>query len=118
MRQVLGNVLGNAYKYSPDGGQVTCTTVIREQGRQVQFGIKIQDQGIGMTPEELSRVGERFYRADSSGAIPGTGLGVSLVKEIMEIHKGEVEISSAKDRGTTVVLWLPVISDQVTARAV
>ena len=118
LRQVLVNVLSNAYKYSPEGGEVMCSTVLRERDHQQEFGIKIQDQGIGMTPQEVSRVGERFYRVDTSGTIPGTGLGMSLVNEIMAIHKGQVEITSSKNKGTTVTLWLPVILKQPTARVV
>jgi signal transduction histidine kinase len=62
-----------------------------------------------MTPEQLSHVTERFYRADSSGKIPGTGLGMSIVREITELHGGELELSSTQGAGTTVTLWLPCI---------
>jgi len=71
-------------------------------------GIEVRDQGIGMKPEELARVFERFYRADASGNIPGTGLGMSIVKEIVELHRGEVRLASETGRGTTVLLWLPL----------
>jgi len=77
------------------------------EGRLCRVGIEVQDQGIGMTVEQLSRVCERFYRADASGKIPGTGLGMSIVKEIVELHGGEIELSSVVGRGTTVTLWLP-----------
>ena len=70
--------------------------------------IRIQDQGIGMTPAQLSRAFERFYRADGSGNIPGTGLGLNLVKEIAEIHGGTVELSSELGVGTVASLWLPL----------
>jgi signal transduction histidine kinase len=63
---------------------------------------------MGMTPEQLARVCERFYRADTSGAVPGTGLGMSIVKEIVELHNGYVDIVSQHGTGTTVTLWLPV----------
>jgi signal transduction histidine kinase len=62
---------------------------------------------MGMTPEQQARVFERFYRADHSGKIPGTGLGMSIVKEIVEIHHGTVELSSQAGFGTLVTLWLP-----------
>jgi signal transduction histidine kinase len=62
-----------------------------------------------MTPEQLSRVFDRFYRADTSGKIPGTGLGMSIVKEIIELHGGAVEIASKIGAGTTVTLWLPAL---------
>ena len=71
------------------------------------IGIEVQDQGIGMTPAQLARVFERFYRADASGKFPGTGLGMSIVKEIVDFQKGRVDISSTIDQGTTVTLWLP-----------
>ncbi|PHM21587.1 MAG: hypothetical protein CK604_04185 [Curvibacter sp. PD_MW3] len=108
MQQALLNILSNAYKYSPQGGEVSVRYCLSEgEGRLCRVGIEVQDQGIGMTVEQLSRVCERFYRADASGKIPGTGLGMSIVKEIVELHGGEIELSSVVGRGTTVTLWLP-----------
>jgi len=60
-----------------------------------------------MTPEQLARVFDRFYRADTSGSVPGTGLGMSIVKEIVELHHGYCEVASQYGSGTTVTLWLP-----------
>ena len=60
-----------------------------------------------MSRTQLAKVFERFYRADPSGAIPGSGLGMSLVKEIIELHHGSVEVQSELGQGTTVKLWLP-----------
>jgi signal transduction histidine kinase len=59
-----------------------------------------------MTPEQQSHVFERFYRADTSGKIPGTGLGLCIVKEIMDLHGGRIEIRSTLGQGTTVTVWL------------
>jgi signal transduction histidine kinase len=70
--------------------------------------IKVRDQGIGMTPEQLARVFERFYRADTSGNIPGTGLGLSMVKEVAGLHKGRIEITSEYGKGTMASLWIPL----------
>lgn len=107
LQQALANVLGNAVKYSPRGGTIQVSATRRQaQGRDL-VGIAVRDQGIGMTPEQLARVFDRFYRADPSNTIPGTGLGMCLVKEIMEIMKGEITISSVVDQGTEVILWLP-----------
>jgi signal transduction histidine kinase len=72
-----------------------------------QVCIHVTDQGIGMTPAQLSRVCERFYRADSSGSIPGTGLGMSIVKEVIELHGGRVNVISTIGQGTRVSLCLP-----------
>jgi signal transduction histidine kinase len=105
LEQALLNVLSNAYKYSPGGGGVELETFLGEGGGEV--GIAIRDRGIGMSAEEVGRVCERFFRADTSGAIPGTGLGMSLVKEIMEILGGRIVIDSHPGRGSTVTLWLP-----------
>jgi signal transduction histidine kinase len=60
-----------------------------------------------MTAEQLARVSERFYRADTSGSIPGTGLGMSIVKEIVELLGGRMALASEPGVGTTVTLWLP-----------
>ena len=108
MHQVLLNILSNAYKYSPQGGDVVvryCTESSAETPSRV--GVEVQDQGIGMTAEQVLRVCERFYRADSSGQISGTGLGMSIVKEIVDLHGGDVEVQSQPGVGTTVRVWLP-----------
>lgn len=104
----LGNVLGNAFKYSPAGGAVALDTLLGECASRPAIGLRVRDQGIGMSADELARVFERFYRADPSGHIPGTGLGMSLVREILTLHGGQVEIDSAPGQGTTVTLWWPL----------
>jgi signal transduction histidine kinase len=112
--QAISNVISNAYKYSPEGDTVNIellrTTMATESGADSngkRVGIRITDHGIGMTPEQLARICERFYRADSSGKIPGTGLGMSIVKEIIELHDGELEVTSEAGTGSTVTIWLP-----------
>ena len=112
MRQVFRNLLSNGFKYSPDNENVQLKTSEREKNGNKQFGISIIDKGIGMTPQQLSRLGERFYRADDSGSTPGTGLGVSLVKEIVSIHDGETEFISTKGKGMVVTVWLPMTKNQ------
>jgi signal transduction histidine kinase/integral membrane sensor domain MASE1 len=113
--QVLTNVLSNAYKYSSNGTEV-CISVIDNDPADAEdtamIGIGISDQGIGMTPQQLSRVCERFYRADTSGNIPGTGLGMSIVKEIVELHQGKISLESKEGIGTTVTIWLPNASNR------
>ena len=69
--------------------------------------IRVTDHGIGMTPKQAARVCERFYRADTSGKIPGTGLGMSIVKEIVELLGGRLVLGSEPGVGTTVTIWLP-----------
>lgn len=104
-QQALGNVISNAFKFADHGpvrvGFVTDST---HAGR---VGVRVQDHGIGMLPHESSRAFERFFRADTSGKTPGTGLGLSLVKEIVELHGGTVKLESELGCGTSVTLWFP-----------
>jgi signal transduction histidine kinase len=111
MQQAVINLLSNAYKYSPDGGPIDIAIREREKNGVAQVGVEVRDYGIGMSPEQTARVFERFFRADPSGNIPGTGLGMSLVKEIMDSHGGVVEVESALGEGTSAALWLPVSSE-------
>jgi len=109
MIQVFNNVLSNAYKYSPQGGDVEIKVwASRKADKKNLLGIEIKDHGIGMTKQQLARVCERFYRADTSGVLPGTGLGMSIVKEIVELHCGNVTIDSEHGKGTRVTIWLPL----------
>ena len=108
LRQAILNVLSNAYKYSPEGGAVL--VAVDAQGTAdspATVCIHVTDHGMGMTQKQLERVCERFYRADTSGSIPGTGLGMSIVKEIIELHGGRVTLSSTIGQGTRVSLILP-----------
>jgi signal transduction histidine kinase/CHASE1-domain containing sensor protein len=107
-QQAILNILSNAYKYSPAGGDVHIELIESLQNGAIppRVGIRISDHGIGMTQEQQGRVFERFYRADASGKISGTGLGMSIVHEIVECHGGTVELSSEYGVGTTVTVWL------------
>ncbi len=107
MQQALLNTLSNAYKYSPGGEPVTLRLLSNapEEGR-VHYGVEVRDRGIGLSPAHLARMGERFFRADASGHIPGTGLGVSIVRELLELMGGRLQIESELGQGTCVTLWL------------
>lgn len=118
IHQALTNLLSNAFKYSPQGGQVTLDVLLDQKNDVPMVAIHVRDQGIGMTPEQLSRAFERFYRADASGNIPGTGLGLNLVKEIAEIHGGSVDLHSEAGKGTVATLRLrlaPGAAGQIAA---
>ncbi|MBI2731909.1 MAG: hypothetical protein HYX44_00910 [Aquabacterium sp.] len=116
--QAIGNVLSNALKYSPDGGPVTVS--YGSAGREGTPGVRIEitDKGIGMSPEQLARVFERFYRADPSCNIPGSGLGMSLVQQIMSLLGGHIDIQSQLGHGTQVMLWFPASKPQTAARLI
>jgi len=103
LTQAVSHVLSNAYKYSQPGSGIEIESAEFARGACV----RITDHGMGMTPEQLARVGERFYRADTSGKIPGTGLGMAIVREVMQLHGGSVTLASEAGAGTTVTLWIP-----------
>ena len=107
LQQTLTNVLSNAYKYSDADRIVEIDFPTRMHRGSEQVGVRVSDHGIGMTAEQLSRIFERFYRADPSGEVLGTGLGMTLVKEIIEAMHGSVEVESLVGRGTRVILWIP-----------
>ena len=109
LRQVITNVLSNAYKYSKTG-DIELSIKERQTNEQAEVGIVIRDHGIGMTKEHLKQIYTRFWRAKDMGDITGTGLGMSLVKEIMDIHEGLIDIISKPGIGTTVTLWLKLVS--------
>ena len=103
--QVMENLLSNAVKYSPAGG--TIRLVGRRDGDE--YRLEISDEGIGMTSEQVARVFDKFYRADASNtAIGGIGLGMSIVKNIIEAHGGRIWLESAPGEGTTVTFTLPL----------
>jgi len=101
--QALSNVIANACKYSGPGAPIAVRLVASAD----EVGVCVQDRGEGMDAETQRRIFERFYRAESASATAGTGLGMSIVKEIVDIHGGRIEIDSAPGVGTSVTLWLP-----------
>ena len=109
LQLALSNLLSNAFKYSPAGGPVRLSVRDDQWNGRGYAVVEVTDSGIGMTPAQLERAFERFYRADTSGNIPGTGLGLCLVKEIAELHKGKVALTSVAGEGTTASLWIPLV---------
>ena len=110
IEQAVRNLLDNAFKFSPNNGVVTVQVSEVMQDKKRKVLIAIQDHGIGMTPEQLKHVYERFYRVDQSGIVPGTGLGMAIMKDIITRHGGTIEIESKLGAGTKVMVYLPVAS--------
>lgn len=108
LRQVASNILNNALKYGRAGTPVTVVLGRSRSGAMINFSVT--DVGDGIAPEHLPRLTERFYRVDSgrSRLVGGTGLGLSLVKHIVDRHRGHLEIRSTVGKGTTVAILLPV----------
>ncbi|WP_238569883.1 sensor histidine kinase [Thermus thermophilus] len=101
--QAVLNVLSNAIKYTPEGGRVRVRLLV---GRD-RYGIAVADTGPGIPKEEQDKVFEPFYRASTRGEVEGTGLGLALVKRVLEAHGGEVCLRSRLGRGSTFLLLLP-----------
>lgn len=106
LRQILTNLLSNALKYSPSAGAVRFTLTAQED----QAVFTIQDQGIGIPPEDLPRLFTSFHRASNVGAIQGTGLGLAIVKKCAELHRGTVTVDSVLGEGTCFTVRLPCFS--------
>nr|WP_246325386.1 ATP-binding protein [Dissulfurirhabdus thermomarina] len=105
LEQALVNLLDNAVKYSPEGGEVEVTAA-REGGEVV---VRVRDQGPGIPREHLPRIFERFYRVDKarSRELGGTGLGLAIVKHVMQAHGGRVTVESEPGKGSVFALHLP-----------
>jgi len=110
--QVVSNLVNNAVKYSPDGGTVTLSSRA-EDGFAL---VSVTDTGVGIPPDEISHVFERFRRVRSGAAqsIPGTGLGLTIVKQIVEMHGGKIWVESAVGHGSAFHFTLPLAAENVT----
>jgi signal transduction histidine kinase len=106
MRQVFANLLDNAVKYTPAGGQVKIS--VRTDGNSAVAVFR--DTGIGIPAEETDKIWTRLYRGDKSRSQRGLGLGLSLVKAVVEAHGGQVTVSSQPDKGSEFAVRLPVKS--------
>jgi two-component system, OmpR family, phosphate regulon sensor histidine kinase PhoR len=107
LEQILINLLDNAIKYTPEGGRVIVSAAEKDS-KDIQFSI--EDNGIGIPKEDLSRIFERFYRVDKgrSKELGGTGLGLSIVKHLVQAHGGKVWVESQLGKGSTFYFSLPI----------
>lgn len=103
LRQIVNNLLTNAFKYSPNGGTIRFKATLANHVLQ----LSVEDQGIGIPPAELPQLFESFHRASNVGNIPGSGLGLSIVKKAAEMHGGNVNVKSTVGCGTRFVVNLP-----------
>lgn len=105
MTQILDNIISNAIKYSPEGGQIT----FRVKALEDTIEISISDQGLGIPKDKLKKIFERFYRVDKARTrqMGGTGLGLAIAKEMVEAHGGTISAKSVEGKGTTIIISLP-----------
>src|SRR5262249_59759232 len=103
MSNVLANLLEKAIKYTANGGNI----VIDAYKKKEHTVILIKDSGIGISSDEVPKIWDRLYRGDKSRTEPGLGLGLSLVKAVVEAHKGRIEVDSDPGVGSVFTLYLP-----------
>ena len=106
LRSLMVNLLGNAIRYTPIGG--TISVGLRREGQLAV--VNIRDTGIGIPPEDLPYIFKRFYRVDKARSrnVGGSGLGLSICKQIIDIHKGKIEVESSMKKGSTFYVKIPI----------
>ena len=119
VERVLLNLIGNAAKFTSEGGSITVRVRAEDDG----VSIAVRDTGIGIGAKDLPHIFDRFYQADSGSKrkVGGTGIGLALVREIIDLHHGRVTAESVLGEGTTIGCWLPLTSpfnaERVTSAA-
>jgi signal transduction histidine kinase len=103
MGQVLSNLMDNALKYTPEKGHI----YLEARQNSGESIISIRDTGIGISPQELPKIWDRLYRGDQSRTKRGLGLGLSLVKAVINANKGRIDVSSELGKGSTFTIYLP-----------
>jgi signal transduction histidine kinase len=104
MRFILSNLISNAVKFSPDGGEVK----LKIDSGADNILIEISDMGIGIPPEDINKIFESFYRTKNAELMTGTGLGLAIVKRAVELHNGEIAVTSELNKGTTFYIKIPI----------
>ena len=111
LQQALTNILSNAIKYSAADSTIQVDVLETVVATVPMIGFRVTDQGIGMTAEQQARIFEPFYRAHTDQETAGTGLGMTIFKEIVDLHGGMVRIDSSPGAGTRVLLLLPAVAE-------
>ncbi|TFG73554.1 MAG: GAF domain-containing protein [Anaerolineales bacterium] len=107
LRQILTNIMGNAYKYTPAGGKITIWAYVRE----AMMHVAVTDTGIGIAPENQKRIFERFYRVENDPAVyevSGTGLGLAITLSLIQMHGGNISLESELGKGSTFTFAIPL----------
>jgi GAF domain-containing protein len=115
--QAVGNLVSNSVAYTPPGGSVIACSDSEWHEGLPWLAIRVSDTGPGIAPSEQARVFERFYRGEAAHAlnVPGTGMGLAIVKEIVDRHGGQVHVVSRAGEGATVTILLPTVADEPVA---
>ncbi len=108
VRSIVTNLVDNAVKYTPEGGQVN----VRVDGNGLYARVVVKDSGIGMSAAERDRIFDEFYRVknDYTAHVPGTGLGLTLVRRLVDMHQGRIDVDSAPGKGSAFAVSLPTVA--------
>jgi DNA-binding response OmpR family regulator/anti-sigma regulatory factor (Ser/Thr protein kinase) len=111
IEKIVTNLLSNAFKFTPQGGKIEFHVIKLDENIE----ITVSDTGIGITPERIDKIFDRFYQVDSSHTREheGTGLGLALTKELVELHKGKIRVESSEGKGSTFTITLPLGKDHL-----
>ncbi len=110
IERVVGELIGNAVKYSSEGGSIDVSI----QHQENNAVLTVKDSGIGMSKEELNKIWDRFYRTPTSQNLArGSGLGLSITKELVEMHGGEIQVDSEQGKGSAFIVTLPLKKEEV-----
>lgn len=109
IQHIVYNLLSNALKFTPEGGKIVLHAALEEAKGQPWLRLKVQDTGIGMAAEDLQRIFDRFYQTDTSATRKGegTGIGLSLTRELVQLMEGEISVQSQLGQGSTFTVRLP-----------
>jgi signal transduction histidine kinase len=108
LERVVQNLIGNAVKYSPDGGEIVVRAATSTEGNNLWAVLTVRDQGLGIPSEDVPLIFDRFHRAANVQQIAGTGLGLSAARQVVQQHGGSIDIASTEGAGTTVTVRLPL----------
>ena len=111
----LNHLLENAYKFSPLGGDILVTVSSLSRNTRDYVCVQVKDEGVGMSKIELQHIFDRFYKIEAAETDPGSGLGLALVKEIVRIHSGEIDVVSTPGLGTSFNMYFP-LAGKVSAK--
>jgi two-component system NtrC family sensor kinase len=110
LRQLVDNLIGNAIRYTPQGGQIKIS--LKSENNQVI--LQVQDNGPGIPPADQPYIFDQFYRASNiNNDVPGSGLGLAIVKTVVENHQGRVWVDSTLGEGSTFTVVLPIAKDEL-----
>ena len=111
LERILFNLLSNAFKFTPENGQVGVQLDVQRREERDWLSIRVTDTGIGIAPEKQEKIFERFFQSDIPGSMvnQGSGIGLAITREFVKLHDGTIEVASEPEKGSCFTVWLPVV---------